>query len=201
VPQFGVDPELFSPGPGDSHASFNVGFLNRLVPAKAPLLMVQAFATLPNDSRLYVVGDGPLRERLQELIKRGDLGTRVTLNRRVPSEQMPALLKTLDVVVLPSVTTRSWKEQFGRILIEAMSCGVPVIGSDSGEIPNVVGDAGLIVPEGEVDALALALKRLYDDATLRKKLGERGRHHVLSNHTHARIARVTADAYQQAIKF
>jgi glycosyltransferase involved in cell wall biosynthesis len=110
---------------------------------------------------------------------------------------MPDLIRKLDVIALPSITTNSWKEQFGRVLIEGMACAVPVVGSDSGEIPNVVGDAGLVVPEGDVVSLAGALRRLYENVNLRQTLGERGRERVLSRYTHARIARLTSEAYQR----
>lgn len=198
VPQFGVDPDVFRPAllPG---AGFTVGFLNRLIPGKAPLLALEAFSRLPDDCRLRVVGDGPLRERLEAEIKRLGLTKRVAVQRRLPSSQIPDVIRSCDVVVLPSITTPHWKEQFGRVLIEAMACGVPVVGSDSGEIPRVVGDAGLIVPEGDSETLSAALRRLHADADLRAVLGERGRRRVLDNFTHARVARLTLDAYSQTL--
>jgi glycosyltransferase involved in cell wall biosynthesis len=93
------------------------------------------------------------------------------------------------------VTTPTWKEQFGRILIEAMACGVPVVGSSSGEIPQVIGTAGLVVPEGDAEALAAALQRLHDDTELRTRLGQLGRQRVLERYTHERIAHLTHGAY------
>ncbi len=197
VPQFGVDPEVSRPDPRP-HDHFTIGFLNRLIPAKAPILTLDAFQMLPADARLCVVGDGPLRAQLQAEIERRGLDRRVTLRSRVPSAGVPDLMRGLNVVVLPSLTTRRWKEQFGRVLIEAMACGVPVVGSDSGEIPWVVGDAGLIVPEGDAPALAGALQRLYDDRALWRELSRRGRQRVLQQFTHAHIARLTYDAYLQA---
>ena len=112
---------------------------------------------------------------------------------------MPDLLRSLSVVILPSLTSASWKEQFGRVLIEAMSCGVPVIGSDSGEIPNVIGDAGLIVPEGDAGALAGAIRAIYTDEALRADLSRRGRERVLQCFTHAHVAALTKDAYAEAL--
>ena len=83
---------------------------------------------------------------------------------QVPSTEIPRLLNELDVLVLPSLTRRNWKEQFGRILIEAMACEVPVVGSSSGEIPHLIADAGLVFPEGDVEALRDALCKLMQDA-------------------------------------
>lgn len=198
IPQFGVDPHQFSPG-SDGHAHFTVGFLNRLIPAKEPLLALRAFADLPADSRLVIAGDGPLRPDVEREIESLGLAGRVSLRTRVPSSDMPELIRSLDVVILPSRTTPGWKEQFGRVLIEAMACGLPVVGSDSGEIPHVVGGGGLIVPEGDAGALAAALLRLRDDPDLRRELGVRGRARVLQEFTHEVIARKTVAAYEEAI--
>jgi glycosyltransferase involved in cell wall biosynthesis len=131
---------------------------------------------------------------LAEVANRGLQG-RVVVSNRLPSHDVPAILRSLHAVVLPSLTTRRWKEQFGRILIEAMACGVPVVGSTSGEIPDVIGDGGLVIPEGDPGALADALQRLYDDQELRTRLGQRGRERVLQRYTHLRIARLTHQAY------
>lgn len=198
VPQFGVDPEVFHPGTAPKEG-FRIGFLNRLIPAKAPLLTLDAFERLPSDATLEVLGDGPLRSELQLEIQRRGLAKRVTFEPRLPSAQVPEVLRRLDVVVLPSITTPRWKEQFGRILIEAMASGVPVVGSDSGEIPAVVGDAGLIVPEGDPTALAQALQRLYDDSNLRQSMATRGRQRVLDHFSHAHVAKLTYEAYRRVL--
>jgi glycosyltransferase involved in cell wall biosynthesis len=198
IPQFGVDPARFHPG-SRPERPFTVGFFNRLIPAKAPLQTLHAFAQLPADTKMIIVGDGPLRDALQEQIQRCSLGERVTILARVRSTEVPDLMRSVDVIVLPSLSTPSWVEQFGRVLIEAMACGVPVVGSDSGEIPNVIGDAGLVIPEGNVGALAAALRRLHDDATLSTDLSVRGRERVLQHFTHRRIAEATVRAYEAAL--
>jgi glycosyltransferase involved in cell wall biosynthesis len=94
---------------------------------------------------------------------------------------MPQQLAKMDTLVLPSRTEVFWKEQFGRVLVEAMACGVPVVGSDSGEIPHVIADAGIVVPEGDPHALALALLRLRGDEGLRRSFIAKG---------HARVERL-----------
>lgn len=198
IPQFGVDPDTFKPT-GHRRSGFTIGFLNRLIPAKGPLVMLDAFAAVAPTSHLRFVGDGPLEPAIRQEVSRRGWEPRVTIEPRIASRDMPALLNQLDVVVLPSLTTPHWKEQFGRVLVEAMSCGVPVVGSDSGEIPNVVGDAGIVVPEGNADALAKALNELYENRQLRNGLGERGRQRVLTRYTHAEIARSTAIFYDRVL--
>jgi len=101
---------------------------------------------------------------------------------------------------LPSRTTRVWKEQFGRVLTEAMACRVPVIGSNSGAIPEVIGDAGLIFPEGDARALAGCLRRLIESPDLCRELGERGYVRVMRLYTQERIAEQTAEFYRQIIE-
>jgi glycosyltransferase involved in cell wall biosynthesis len=110
---------------------------------------------------------------------------------------MPAYLNGLDVLVLPSRTQSNWKEQFGRVLVEAMACGVPVIGSTCGEIPNVIGDAGLIFAEGDADALRACLLRLQRDPVLRRDLAQRGRARALARYTHKHIAAETVAVYRR----
>jgi glycosyltransferase involved in cell wall biosynthesis len=133
-----------------------------------------------------------LERRIVEL----GLQDSVHCEEATPSAMMPAFYRGLDVLVLPSHSTRRWVEQFGRVLTEAMACGVPVVGSDSGEIPNVIGEAGLIFPEGDADALRERLQHLMDDRELRKRLGNLGRARTLACYTHERIATETERAYR-----
>jgi glycosyltransferase involved in cell wall biosynthesis len=120
----------------------------------------------------------------------------VEFSAAVSADQMPACLAEADVLVLPSRTTPVWKEQFGRVLVEAMSCGTPVVGSDSGAIPEVIGDAGLIFAEGDAEALAACLRRLAQSPELRRELGERGRRRVAEHYTVERIARQTVELWR-----
>jgi glycosyltransferase involved in cell wall biosynthesis len=161
--------------------------------------MLEAFGLLPDDARLIFAGTGPMGPILAAEARRMGLGSRVEVRGRVPSTQVPDLMRSLSAVVLPSITTPSWKEQFGRVLIEAMATGVPVVGSDSGEIPNVIGDAGLIVPEGDARALANALSRLHRDAHLSEELSKKGRARAVEHYSHRRIAERTLQAYRRAL--
>jgi glycosyltransferase involved in cell wall biosynthesis len=91
---------------------------------------------------------------------------RVQFIEAVPHLDVPSYLHRADVLVLPSITTPSWKEQFGRVLVEAMACGIPVIGSDSGAIPEVIGGAGLVFKEGGSTDLANKISDLFSDTSL-----------------------------------
>ncbi|MGQ9457968.1 MAG: glycosyltransferase [Anaerolineae bacterium] len=200
LPQFGVDPDHFAPPPGPPpERPFTIGFAGRLVPEKGADLLLQAAAGLPGTWQVRVLGEGPLREDLQALARDLGLARRVTFEAPLPSTEMPAWYRGLDVLVLPSRTRPNWKEQFGRVLVEAMACGVPVVGAQSGEIPHVIGDAGLLFPEGDVAALREALSRLQRDPALRRGLAQAGRERVLARFTQAQIAARTWEVYQQAL--
>jgi len=199
VPQFGTDPDLFAPPSTRPDRPFTVGYVGRLVPEKGVTDLLRALAALGGGWRLRLVGSGPQRDDLEQLA--ADLGIAgcVTFVGAVPSTQVPAQYHALDALVLPSLTRPNWKEQFGRVLVEAMASGVPVIGSDSGAIPGVVGDGGLVFPEGDVGALTAALCELRDYPERRAALGAAGRARVLANFTHQQVAVQTVAAYHNML--
>jgi glycosyltransferase involved in cell wall biosynthesis len=196
IPQFGVDPEIFHPAPRPAGRGFIAGYVGRLVEEKGVDLLLEALAGLEGTWRACVLGSGPAKEALQAQARHWGLGDRVTFDAPIPSSQMPAYYRQLDVLVLPSRTRPNWKEQFGRVLVEAMACGVAVIGSDSGEIPNVIGDAGLLFSEGQADQLRAHLTRLLGTPDLRAELASRGRERVLARYTQAQVAAQTYEVYR-----
>ena len=197
IAQFGVDPDLFCPPEWTLERPFTIGCVARLVPEKGLIVLLDACAKLGGDWRLRIVGGGPLRETLEAQANDLSVADRVTFLSQIPSGEMPGQYREIDVLVAPSLTLPNWKEQFGpRAAVEAMASGVAVIGSDSGAIPGVVEDAGLIVPEGDAYALSAALYLLRSDTSLRRELGERGRARVLAHYTHERIAAATVDVYR-----
>jgi glycosyltransferase involved in cell wall biosynthesis len=113
----------------------------------------------------------------------------------------------MDTLVLPSETTYKfktltaigWKEQFGHVLIEAMGCQVPVIGSDSGEIPHVISDTGLVFPEGNQQALQDALCQLMTQPELAQQLAEKGYQRAITHYTNQALAQELLDFYQQLL--
>jgi glycosyltransferase involved in cell wall biosynthesis len=145
---------------------------------------------------LHLLGDGPQREELRKLAGVHNIGGAVQIDLPIASAEMPGWYHSIDALVLPSRTRPNWKEQFGRVLVEAMACGVPVIGSDSGAIPEVVGPAGLIFPEGDGEALAAHLLRLIEDGEVYAALAQAGRQRVLNHFTQAQIAARTVEVYR-----
>ena len=142
-----------------------LGYVGRIVRKKGLDDVVDAIRASGRDITLYIVGAGADREHILGRAAALGLAERVhVLDPRSPAE-VAEFINSLDALVLMSRTTRTWKEQFGRVIMEAHACGVPVIGSDSGAIPNVVAQGGWIVKEGDVGALAELLRRLDDDRT------------------------------------
>lgn len=201
IPQFGVNPELFHPpAHRDKGRGFVIGSANRrLVPEKGIDLLIRAAARLPGIWRLQIAGEGRFRPYLEQLAQELGVRDRVHFDGVIASSQMPAYLQQLDVLVLSSRTLPNWKEQFGRVLIEAMACEVAVVGARSGEIPNVIGPAGLTFPEGDVDALTNQLLRLMQSESLRDELGYSGRQRVLERYTQAQIAAQTVAVYRDMV--
>ncbi len=208
IPQMGVDTCRFRADPVAraewrrrlriGAADFAIGFGGRLVPEKGVQQLLQALTALP-DAALVIAGDGPLRRVLQARARQAGVLERLHLLGDVPAHDMPGLLNACDVVALPSTRTAGWMEQFGRILVEAMAVGVPVIGSTLGEIPAVIGDAGLVVREGDSGALVRALMALADSPAARQQLSARGRTRALACFTNRRIAQETVSFYERML--
>ncbi|MBI3628097.1 MAG: glycosyltransferase family 4 protein [Candidatus Rokubacteria bacterium] len=200
LPQFGVDPERYAreggPEPIAGLAPPVVGYVGRLVPEKGVDLLVDALA--PLDARLLVVGDGPARAELERRVAGWPPGKAVFAGG-VDHAAVPAWLRGLDALVLPSRTTAAWAEQFGHVLIEAMAAGVPVVGSSSGAIPEVIGDAGLMFPEGDAAALGRQLAWLLGDPAVRAMLARRGRERVRAGYTHEAIAAAQHEIYRELL--
>lgn len=204
VPQHGVDPTLFRKldesdlrGKMAFKDAFVIGFVGQVAQRKGLDTLIKALALLPKECILVVVGSGPDAPRFKSLARELGIPARLRWEHWVDQREIAKYMCAFDVFVLPSRTLPGWKEQFGRVLIEAMACETPVVGSDSGEIPNVIGDAGLIFPEGDERELAGRLLRLINDSSLRKSLGGRGRQRVLERFTYARVAAQTVDFYKR----
>jgi len=199
IPPIGVDTRAFHPSERRPSKAFVVAYAGRFVPEKGLDTLLGAVAQLGPGVELWLIGNGPHRPAMEALSRELGIEGQVRWLEPVSPEKMPELLTQVDVVVLPSRTTRVWKEQFGRILVEAMACKVPVIGADSGAIPEVVGDAGLIFSEGNVAALAHCLRRLIKSSELRYELAERGYARMTQYYTQERVAEQTVKFYRQII--
>lgn len=173
----GIDLRSFRPAAAGSHdaqrPSITVGYAGRLAPHKGVDVLLEAIA---GDGRLTLrlAGSGPSESDLRQKVDRWGIAGRVEFCGSLAQGDLPTFYGSLDVLAVPSLTTPSWVEQFGRVAVEAMACGVPVVASDSGALPDVVGGAGLLVPPGDAAALRDALVLVGTDPELATRLRAAG---------------------------
>ena len=169
----GVLCEVWDPGSN----KFKIGFIGRIVKEKGVFDLVKAFSLIDqkdNKWQLVFVGDGKEKENLIKFVKINNLQNSIEFLPAVSHENIGKILNQFDIFVLPSYDIPEWKEQFGHVLIEAMACKIPVIGSTGGNIPNVINDAGLIFKQGDINDLATKLKNLMFDVKLRNYFADKG---------------------------
>jgi glycosyltransferase involved in cell wall biosynthesis len=175
---YGVEDELFEVRP----AGDRVGFVGSLVPQKG-IADLLSFGP-----RLLCVGSGPLAVDVEAA------GGEVVVARS--AEDLADQLARMAVLVMPSRTLPHLKEQFGRAAVEAMAAGVPVVAYDSGALPEVIGDAGVLVAEGDCDGLVRSVESLLERPD---GLGERGRARAWERYRWRTVAEQMAGMYREAV--
>ena len=183
---------------------FVIGYVGRLLRMKGIDTLLEALACLVSQDtrhvyKLLIVGQGEDKPDFQKTAETLGISERVVWIDAVPPEEVAAYINCMDALVLPSRTTAEWVEFFGRVLIEGMACEVPVIGSDSGEIPHVIDDAGLTFPEGDANVLAERIRQIAHDANFRNELIARGLIRI-ENFTWETIAERTYQVYLELLE-
>ncbi len=173
-------------------------FVGRLVPEKGILDLYETFKEI-NKAQLKLVGDGPLKRALTQKVKNDGLEHKVWIETK-SYEQMPQVYQDADVLVLPSKRTKTWEEQYGMVLVEAMASGLPIIAYDTGAIREIVGDSALLVRENDQKGLSASISRLIESQTLRLKLGTMGRMRAEKLFDRRKTAHEIAEIYQSLIK-
>jgi len=191
---------------GMDKGKFIIGYLGRLMKMKGLATLLEAFSILYQDSgkessipHLLIIGSGDYKDEMLSLATRLDIKQNITLIDAIPAEDVPGYINCMDVLVLPSITTPGWVEFFGRVLVEAMVCEVPVIGSSSGEIPNVIGDAGLVFQENDEMDLKDKIAILMKNPNLRISLAQKGYARANLLFTWESIAKDTYEVYQNIL--
>jgi glycosyltransferase involved in cell wall biosynthesis len=202
---FGVDPRLFkhdASGRAALRASLGwnddvpvVGYLGRLTDSKGVPLLMRVLERIKRPWRAMFVGTGAHEAALRMWAKK--FKKRVHIATDIGHESVPATLSAMDVLIAPSQTTPIWREQFGRVLIEAFACRIPVVASDSGEIPYVLGDAGRLVPERDEALFQRAIEELLDDPTLRAEFASKGFERVQKHFTWEAIGKKYVDFFDE----
>lgn len=165
---------------------FVIGYAGRITEMKGLRDLFKSLIGLKGEWSLLLVGDGDMRSELTVIAK--DRRWNIHCTGYLNNDDMPDYFQAMDCLVLPSRTTVNWKEQFGLVLAQAMACHVPVIGSNSGAIPEVIGDAGLVFPEGDITALSNCLQQLMDDKDLRLNLAQKGYNRAMAKYSAKALA-------------
>jgi L-malate glycosyltransferase len=208
LPQLGVDTKIFRPAKAQNAEIpikdvKTVAFVGRFVNEKGIFLLLDAFDAICAkyaDWNLVYLGQGPYKIELEKQINVKGLQAQVIIQNIVSHDQVAKFIQSIDIMVLPSYDTDDWREQFGHVLIEAMACKVPIIGSDAGEIPNVILGVALVFKQKNTLSLQQALCLLMSDADLRVKLGAKGYDRVVEKYSHQAIAHKTYDFWIDIIK-
>ncbi len=196
-----VDADLFRPLDKEACrralgvSGFVVGYVGRLIEAKGLMDIVEALPGSPADLTLVFVGTGPFQEALQTRVAQLGMAAKVRFLPPRKMADLPQVMNAFDALLLVSRTTTTWKEQFGRVIIEAQACGTPVIGSDSGAIPEVIDRGGLVVREGHAADIASAIRRLKENPALARETGQLGRQQVEKLYTWKRVSEQMRDIY------
>jgi glycosyltransferase involved in cell wall biosynthesis len=202
LPQLGVDPlEYCRKDVGGLRRElgldrFTVGYTGRFVEEKGIRVLLEALGGAGFNFQLLMLGRGPLEDEIRTFAAEHGWGDRLKIISGVGHSNIARYQNCMDVMVVPSLTRSFWKEQFGHVIVEAMACEVPVIGSDSAEAPFVIGDAGVVTREGDAAALRAALVRLAASPEERRRLGQAGRQRVLDKYTHHEITRRLVEFFQ-----
>ncbi len=209
----GIDTDHFSPGKPDAaiRESWRVGpedvvvlYAGRLLAEKGLVELVMAMEPILSSRearvKLVIHGSGPERPRLDSVVASLGLSGSVRFSSWTPTAEMPDVYRSADLVVLPSLSTPYWTEQFGFNLAEAMSCGRPIVATASGSIPSVVGDAAVLVADYSREALTRGLRDVIDSPRARDELGERGRSRALSELSVNVAGSRMVDAFREALE-
>ena len=208
----GVDVNKFHPNPKNSQLlkmlkipekSRIILFVGRLVWEKGIYNLIYAFNDLiRNDHKdliLLIVGNGIEKQEINNLIIKLKLEKYVRFIRKIPYEKIPNIYNIADILCVPSIPTRYWKEQFGLVFVEAMACGKPVVSTFSGSIPEVIDhkNSGLLVQPMDNVELANSLKFLLDEDL--EKWGENARNLVVKKFNSEKLAEKLARLYLKCI--
>jgi glycosyltransferase involved in cell wall biosynthesis len=198
---YGVDRSVFHPIEREAartklgFRNFTIGYVGRLIEEKGIDDIVQALTMAATPVMLAIMGEGPHRGALFSRASALGLSERVKFKPWGTLGEVATFMGAIDALALVTRTTKTVREQFGRVIIEAQACGTPVIGSDSGAIPDIVGDGGWIVPERNPAAIASLLDRLPRQTNETDATRVRALTRVAERFSYPAVANILADAW------
>lgn len=193
----GIDTDLFVPGKKNFHNNMKLLWIGRFHRGKGVDYLVDAFKLLINkypNLKLLMVGRGTDRERIKEKIKYLKMDKYIELIDFVPNADIVKLYQRSSVFILPSL-----EEGVPRTILEAMSCGIPVVCSNLPQLVNIVSDGGFLVPAQDSEMLADRVSEILSNKILAKKMGENGRENVIRNYSWKDTVEKTIELYKELI--
>ncbi|HEV8196470.1 MAG TPA: glycosyltransferase [Gemmatimonadales bacterium] len=196
LPQTGMSPSAPIPR-NPEHRGLAVGLVGRLVPERGAETLLRACGLLLGPWTLTVVGTGPEQETLEALAQKLGLASRIRWLGGIPKHELETVWNDLDCLVVPSRDTSSWVERSSPLLLEAMVRGVVPVVTRAGALPEIVGDAGIVVDD--VESLALALQHLMAEPERLRVLGQLSRQRVLEEYVDSAVAQRTLAFWEQVL--
>lgn len=204
----GVDVDRFRPGvvdgdtelPGSlgSKSTFDVVYVGRYTWEKGIFDLLSTWKLVCNrfdeDVSLTMVGWGPDKEQVESFVRTAEIPN-VSVCGPVDYDQMPRVYDAADLTVVPSLPTRFWQEQYGRVVVESQACGTPVLASQTGGIPYAMGEHGVLAQPGDPHDWAEKIVSLLTDDERRKRLGRESRTHVENERTVEQTASQVESVY------
>ncbi len=198
IPQYGVTDDWFDiPLQFNTGKPIRLGFVGRLLPEKGIATLLQSLCGLTFPYFLDIVGTGPYEQPIRDQIR--TLGVSAAMRGHIPHAQLPEIMQEWDCLIIPSQPVSNWQEQFGRVITEALALGKMVIGSDSGAIPEIVGDSGLIFPWHDVRALQNCLNHYYQHRASYQQSASERRADTKKKFSGTAIAQATGHIWLQAV--
>jgi len=182
-------------------------FVGRLVEEKGILDLYKAFKKISHfakasrdkqNIKLKIIGDGPLKNKIQYLINKDKLTNSVSLEIK-DYKEMSQVYQKADIFVLPAKRTKTWEEQYGMVLVEAMASGLPIVAYNTGAIAEIVEDAGILIREGDSEKLVTTINRLIEVGGLRVKLGKMGRRRAEVMFDAGKTAKKITEIYRRIV--
>jgi glycosyltransferase involved in cell wall biosynthesis len=212
VVPMGVNPRFLSAArgrnaqqTGSEAGEKRILYAGRLIDLKGVDYLIRALPAVLkkfSETKLVVVGAGPMKDDLMNLSARLSLSDKVIYIDKVPQEKLLEFYTSANLFVLPSIVNEKGEtEGLGVVLLEAMACGLPVVGSDVGGIPDIIkdGETGLLARQKEPDSLAEKITRIFSDAPLRRKLVENGYQMVEKKFSWDTISEKFIEIYQEVL--
>lgn len=193
----GTDTNLFIPCENERNNN-QILWIGRFTPGKGVEYLISAFDILVKkdpDFKLYMIGNGPLKENIEQKIRDLNLSKNVIIKEFVPNSELPKIYQSSDVFVLPSLN-----EGVPRTILEAMACGTPIVCTELPQLVNVVEGCGLLVPVKDSQALAEGILKIVSDRDIAQKFGRNSRSKVVENYSWEDTVKKTIQLYEKLIQ-